>query len=668
VLVIGPDLRRRGPRERGAALVIVVVWLPVLLVVFMFVVDVGNWFVHKRHLQMQADAGALAGGGVFHIPCSDTPILDETRNYAGDPGAATPYNLQLAPTQQANVHVLVNSTTYWNKGGSDFSDTGMPCAAKFVDVKMTEANLPWYMRLAVVPAINAHARVSILQKNGGAGSLPVAVPDSNPVAAAAIYVNEVNGAVVGIQALTNTQPVTANGQSLTLWTGAAVSADIQSAHTGVVVALSGKNGWVPSGTLSQICNQVLVQCYQGGDTGPWLGLSHIQGYATTGTGSPTAPILRDVSLYPVGCTDDSAAYFLLNTGVAGCSIGVKAKVDFGPVSSGNPELPVNQGGLLAQVKVEAPGCPSSGQAPKGCVMSYQTTGPNAGYWLTSGSNGYPVISGTTSLSLNWGTGSGNTSTTGTFSNVQRSFVASTTNSGPIDYVVLADNTLSTGTHTVNAAVAIKGSLQANATSVNDPVVHLKVTGGGSLNQALDCDPNVSTLRDEIAYGCVPQYVKNTGQACPAFNAPLWTDPSTQPWNCVRVSTGNSAGQVNQGLLTRIQDGSNSCVHPNNWSSFPNLPAGDPRIVPVFLVPFGAFGGSGSNNVVPVTGFATFYVTGWSQGNGGQQGDPCPGADAVNGGGEITGHFIKYVDTINTGGGGPACDFNSFGTCVAVLTE
>jgi hypothetical protein len=657
VLVIGRALHRHGDRERGAALVIVVLWLPVLLVVLMFVVDVGNWFVHKRHLQMQADAGALAGGGVFQFPCSDPAIISETRNYAGDPAAGTPYNLQIAPTQQSNVHILINSTSYWNKGGSDFSDGGTPCATKFVDVKATEANLPWYFRLAVVPAINAHARVSILQKNGGAGSLPIAVPDSNPVAAAAIYVNEVTGAVIATQPLTSTQPVTANGESLTLWTGAAVSANIQSAHTGVVVALSGQNGWVPSGTLSQICNQVLVECYQGGDTGPWLGLSHIQGYSTAGTGSPTAPILRDVSLYPVGCTDDSAAYFLLHSG---CSIGVKAKIDFGA----NPQ-PAG-----AQVKVDpsGTGCPQGGQSPKGCVMTYQTTGPNAGYWLTDGSNGYPIVSATTSLSLNWGTGSGSGSANGSFTSVHRSYVASTTTSGPIDYVVLADNTLALGTHTVNAAVAIKGSLQANATSVNDPVVHLKITGGGSLNQSLDCDPNVSTLRDEIAYGCVPQYVKNTGQTCPAFNDPLWSDSSTQPWNCVRVSTGNSAGQVNQGLLIRIQNGSNTCVNPNNWSSFPNLPAGDPRIVPVFLVPFGAFGGSGSNNVVPVTGFATFYVTGWSQGNGGQQGDPCPGADAVNGGGEITGHFIKYVESINTGGGGPACDFNALGTCVAVLTE
>ena len=93
--------------QRGSVVVLFAFLLPVLLLALALAIDVGNWFVHKRHLQMQADAGALAGGGVFRIPCSDAPILDETRNYAGDPGAATPYNLQLAPTQQANVHALV---------------------------------------------------------------------------------------------------------------------------------------------------------------------------------------------------------------------------------------------------------------------------------------------------------------------------------------------------------------------------------------------------------------------------------------------------------------------------------------------------------------------------------------------------------------------------------
>ena len=104
---------RSGRSERGAALVMVVVWLPVMLLFFMFVVDVGNWFMHKRHLQMQADAGALAGGGVFKFPCADTPIVDATRKYAGDPNVSGPYNLQVKPTNQANVHALVNSTTFW---------------------------------------------------------------------------------------------------------------------------------------------------------------------------------------------------------------------------------------------------------------------------------------------------------------------------------------------------------------------------------------------------------------------------------------------------------------------------------------------------------------------------------------------------------------------------
>ena len=156
---------RGASDERGAVLVMVVLWLPVLLVFFMFVADVGNWFVHRRHLQMQADAGALAGGGVFRIPCDDTPVLSETRDYSGDPSVGSSQQTsRFRPTDPANVHVLINSTSYWNEGGTDFSDGGSPCTTKFVDVKATEANLPWFMRLAFVPAIQAHARVSLLQK------------------------------------------------------------------------------------------------------------------------------------------------------------------------------------------------------------------------------------------------------------------------------------------------------------------------------------------------------------------------------------------------------------------------------------------------------------------------------------------------------------------------
>jgi hypothetical protein len=648
--------------ERGGVLVMVAVWLPVLLIFVVFVVEVGNWFQHKRHLQLQADAGALAGGGVFRIPCSDGPIETTTRNYAGDPLSGI-YNFQVSPTEPANVHVLINSERFWNEGGSDNSDGGPPCTAKMVDVKITEANLPWFFGLDVVPAINAHARVEIREKVGGAGALPVGVPDSNPTSAAAIFVNENTGSVIAVQSLAPSGTATLNGEPLTQWSGAATPVNIASASTGIVIALSGRTGWTPSGTLSEICNQVLVECYKGADVGPWTGLDYIHGYSTAGTGTPTAPILRDVTLYKVGCTDDSAPYFLATS--ANCSVGVKAQIDFGV--GGDPSAaPTN-----AQVKVGGWSCPTSGANPKGCTMVYNTTGPNAGYWTTSGSDGYPVMPAADgnahSIDLNWKTASSSAST---FSSVQRSFSASTATTGPVRYVSVSEigpgaNSLAFGSHDLSVTIGVRGSLQANATSVNDPPVYLKVVG--SQNQSLDCDPAVSTLRDELGYGCAPQYEKNTGQPCPGPNDALWSDPSTQPWNCSRIDTGNKAGQVNQGLLIRTQDGANSCVHPNNWSLFPDIPAGDPRVIQVFLVPFGAFSGTG-NATVPVTGFATFYITGWSQGNGGQQGDPCPNADPVPGGGYIVGHFIKYIETINTGGGGALCDFSSFGTCVAVMTQ
>jgi hypothetical protein len=225
-------------------------------------------------------------------------------------------------------------------------------------------------------------------------------------------------------------------------------------------------------------------------------------------------------------------------------------------------------------------------------------------------------------------------------------------------------------------IAIKGSLQ-NAASVSDPPVYLRVagnvngSGNQSQNQSLDCDPSYSNLSDELANGCRPAYSLNSGSACPASVSALWG--TAQPWNCVGLQTGQATNQVAEGLNTRILGSRqpSGCTSPNHWSSFPDLPEGDPRILQVFLTPFGSFFGSGSGTV-PVTGFATFYVTGWTaQGGGfanpcqGNGDDPVPGNDA----GVIVGHFIKYIDSLNeSGGGGALCDFTSFGTCVAVLTQ
>ena len=59
-------LRARLARdERGSVLAFVVVAIPVLLVMMALVIDVGNWFSHKRNLQTKADAGALAAATAY---------------------------------------------------------------------------------------------------------------------------------------------------------------------------------------------------------------------------------------------------------------------------------------------------------------------------------------------------------------------------------------------------------------------------------------------------------------------------------------------------------------------------------------------------------------------------------------------------------------------------
>jgi hypothetical protein len=194
-----------------------------------------------------------------------------------------------------------------------------------------------------------------------------------------------------------------------------------------------------------------------------------------------------------------------------------------------------------------------------------------------------------------------------------------------------------------------------AASANAPLVTLRVAGGGSQNQSIDCDPNISNLRQEIVSGCAPGYtIDSDGTACPSYNT-LWTTP--QPWFCVKTQTGGAAGQVDHGLNDRIQRGS-SCTDDNTW---PNYPLNDRRVVPLFLTPFGSFSGNG-NAVVPVTGFAAFYITGYS-------GDPCPHATPAVSTGFMVGHFINYI--VNDPGSTPSpkfCDINSLVPCIPVLVK
>ena len=112
---------------------------------------------------------------------------------------------------------------------------------------------------------------------------------------------------------------------------------------------------------------------------------------------------------------------------------------------------------------------------------------------------------------------------------------------------------------------------------------------------------------------------------------------------------------------RILQGGTCAEHPNNWSSFPDFPPGDTRVVPMFVTPFGTFEGSG-NDVLPVTDFAVFYITGWDG-----QGPACAGDDPVPGNGYVVGHFIKYVVSLPAGGT-TTCNPSALAPCAPMMTD
>ena len=78
-------LRHRIVREQRGSMAIAAIGLafPLFLLFGVLAVDVGNRYVHKRELQTQADAGALAAASAFTHPCDAAAISASAESYAG---------------------------------------------------------------------------------------------------------------------------------------------------------------------------------------------------------------------------------------------------------------------------------------------------------------------------------------------------------------------------------------------------------------------------------------------------------------------------------------------------------------------------------------------------------------------------------------------------------
>jgi hypothetical protein len=648
-------------REDGSALMLVAIGLPVLLVVFAIVVDVGNWYVHRRALQNQVDAAVLAGsqlwGSCFKTAPTNPawlPMQQEAETYDGQSGFAHDYNPQVGGSLKGPLGVAFNSTTFPlsqppNVGPDDTpSDPCTPVTLAdgrqhyVFDAKATEQNVPLVIGGSSLgltgPSIHATARTELRQVESLSGLLPIGVQDPSPEYMYAQFVDENAGT-----ALTGWLPLckggspgcpAGSGSGQQLWTTPATTpVQIASANVGVRL----KYVWAGSDSNPSCGSTALVDCF---DAGSPNGLVHIRGWST----SAAAPDVHNAWLEPGTCAPD--AYFAS----APCSGGITAEVDLGTAPTASSKVWATVDGANQKYQ-----------------LALQSTSGTVGTWTLA--QGLPFTGpGPHTVALFWNCPTSNQGCP--LGVVQRAFVADPTRSGPIAGVHVWSSAVTGGADsfaqgtTQNLGVAVDNPcFETEVSDPSCPLVYLRVATQvtGSQSQSLDCDPNFSTLRQEIEYGCSPGYTlfpKTAGEtSCPTQTA-LWNSPNPpNDWECVAVQTGQLTGQVSQGLAARIGTDPATCA--NNW---PDYPANDKRQVPLFLVPFTAFGGSGGNETYPVIGFGAFYITGYHN-------DPCPNATPNVPQGTVAGYFITYIP--DGGSAKPStkpCDPLALAPCVPVLVK
>lgn len=649
------------------------VFLPIVVLLASFVLDIGNWFEHRRHLQMQADAAVLAAAGEVTSACSDPDVDAMAQKYAGVKPATEGYNQQVGGTALQDVLYKLNSPTWPDQpedvdpdpppGGWD-----TPCKTGIVDVKLAERDLPWLFKAAKVGFINAHARVAIRKASYVKGQLPIGVPEVNPKKAMAVFVNENTGEVIrkvelcagassGGRTMYSNQPGSCRDADKVV---APAAVRVATKNIGVRIVLSGSD--------STSCGDPLVECYPAGSQD---GLVHVRGWLD-GTATATQPIAKDVQLQQGSCPN---AYFMdISTD---CNLQIVADVDF---SVADPDTAL---GATVDATV----------GNTTYALAYVD-----GRWRSDAVIPVPAAGGTVEVGLQWRTTEVTKKECGAredgcaFPKVQRAFSAAAATSGPIREAAVFENGLPIAgsfqrctsdtdqacEHQLVVGIAIDAALSDVPAGPGDPPVALRL-GDGNQTQALDCDPDIPNLKDELAQGCGTKYRINEGEMCPDPGS-IATLKSTfdEPWPCVAVKTGEPPNQIPEGLNLRIlgSEKPDTCTNPNLWDEYlagDHELAGDPRLVQVFLTPFGSFSDTG-NKTVPVTRFAAFYITGWTgQGNGFK--NPCAAPDGGDdpvpddGGGYMVGHFVTYVTPVNEGqAGDEQCDFESLEICVPVLTK
>jgi Putative Flp pilus-assembly TadE/G-like len=657
--------RLQKERERGQVLVLVALLVPLFLAIGSIVIDVGNWYVLKRHLQTQVDAAALAGGPAF-TGCFQNPlaardaIAQQALAFAGDPTRdPAAHNPLMQDT--ADVHAVLNSSTFWTQGelpgATDWTD-GMPCDTKFLDVKATDDEAPLLWRwIPFFPDLKTRARVEVTEIRSSSGMMPLGVPELDPTHVAVLVVDEdgdpaLPGTIVGKSPLDLQTTPPAALADMSVWSRDFIAGVNLSGDTDFdVIIVASRSPINLSQSLSQICSPASgqVECYGGGDSDD--GISFIHAYSTAGTASATNPIVRGVSLSDGCAADLSKPYFNFE---GGCPLTITAEVDFGTGSS-NPVPDAAGGGVCA--KVSSPQVQGSGQ------LSWA-----GGFWTGTVD---PAADGPTTVTLSWSTDTvgncgGTGGDSGTFGKVAEPYAGDAA-SGPVQYLTVktaggagfANSIAQNPAASLQVTVGFTPPLREN--QLTDPPIVLRGWNQPSQSQALDCNASgASGWADAMDNGCTDPYQiydqsKHTTKCGPPPNGV----PPADPKDCIDSETGNFQENKVQDIFTPCAD------HPNRWDGTNIPPLDDERWMPLFILDQMAFEVSGKRTY-PIRRFGMFYITAVSGLN-------CPGDvpnPVPNGKREIWGHFKSFV-TPGLGATIPSdtpCSFGNGTLCVSNLVE
>jgi hypothetical protein len=692
--------------------------IPVFLLFAALVIDVGNWFVHKRQLQNRADAGAFAAGVDYAAnwaacvqdgdaalkAATAAAIAAQARRFAGDPAVASPVNTEIA--DQAKLDVVLNSVGY--TAGTDNSDGGGPCfdhsgdaispsGGHWMDVKVQERDLPSLARSFGLDLMRnrAQARIEIHPAVADNGFIPLAIPETEVAKAQLRYYNECASPRTLIGS-TNLRPLDTQYQTVAgtvLWgpdTGQP-TVDPSSITLNLPPSVDCANEYISVGAEIRVAGRDTIDLDQDcAVLAPlrfadcWSRLAEIRVWKDT---PKTTPWFKEVELTTSGVNGCKAdPYFARNP--TSCTYAVAVNVDW--LDRDDDELAVP-----ANFSMSVNG------------TSLSPAGALSGWWVSSG----PVANTTLGASTarltwswqdkdpthTWGsvqcTSGNQTPCKGSAADipVHRLFLATDDNAGIVDMLRTSlgpqapagqpgfplNSIFASGSIvTVFPTVGLRSALTAGQ-------FRILRAAGSQANQSVDCDPSGGQGQDFVMFqnGCqawygfnrfgppdLPVWWTQEGGACPSkttiFNQPN-SPTEAGAWKCVPAAPGFSSSVIADGIAARtgncVQIQNNSCaktqcINPSkypatpdpNWAAAP----GDPRVVNLFVVPYGAFKGVQAQDGLPITKFPRFYVTGWG-GNGSNK-SPCPGDDPAQAG-EIVGYFIAFGEP-----GGPV---DQTSTCV-----